>query len=252
MIYLLIQEEAKSYLLPSILAIVLMTASILSIIGATYGIVKYYINRFLNKRYYNRNLLVLASKIVKANGIVNNVEIEFVRKYFISNYGKQKTNRAFRQFKKVILDKTSIEKTCKKVCNLLTYSERFDFIEFLFSIASSDGEVTQDEELEIRKIASYLYLSKKDYNYLQSIFFKTYSQKNATSYSQAYDYDYEILGVLESATNSEIKSAYRKLAKKYHPDKLVNATEADKKVAKEKFQKIQLAYEKIKKIRAIN
>lgn len=204
----------------------------------------------VNKKYYNRNLLILASTIIKANGTINKVEQEFVRNYFIKNYGKQKANRAFTQFKELTLDKSSIEKTCKKVHDLLTYQERFDFIKFLFGVGHSDGKVTKDEELEIRKIASYLYLRKKDYIYLQSIFFKNTQKKSSPSnYKQAYSYYYETIGLSKSATDLEVKKAYRVLAKKYHPDKLIDTTKEDIKVAKEKFQKIQEAYKKIKEER---
>ena len=54
---------------------------------------------------------------------------------------------------------------------------------------------------------------------------------------------YEILGIKPSATKAEIKSAYRKMAAKYHPDKAPNATDEIKKLAEEKFIEIQAAYD---------
>src|ERR1700730_12646915 len=49
---------------------------------------------------------------------------------------------------------------------------------------------------------------------------------------------YETLGVPKTATNDEIRSAFRKLARKYHPD-----VAKDKKAAEEKFKQINEAYE---------
>ncbi len=52
---------------------------------------------------------------------------------------------------------------------------------------------------------------------------------------------YEVLGVPKGATQDEIKSAYRKLAKQYHPDRYVGNPLAD--LAAEKFKEINEAYD---------
>ena len=54
---------------------------------------------------------------------------------------------------------------------------------------------------------------------------------------------YEILGVDKKAGADELKSAYRKLAKKYHPDMYAGASEAEKKDAEAKFKEINHAYD---------
>lgn len=244
--FLFQDEPTNPPFLVVVFVLFLIFAIFYALAKAANNIFRDYLDFFANKKYYNRNLLILASKVIKANGAVNKTEQEFVRKHFINNYGKRKANKAFLQLKKITLDKTSIKDTCKKVHDFLTYQERFDFVKFLFGIAYSDGNVTKDEELEIRKIASHLFLRKKDYEYLRSNFFKSGRKSSTTNYQQAYNYDYETIGVSKSATDIEIKKAYRALVKKYHPDKLVNVTQEDFKVAKEKFQKIQEAYNKIK------
>ena len=58
--------------------------------------------------------------------------------------------------------------------------------------------------------------------------------------------------ITKESTNDEVKKAYRRMAKKHHPDKLQNLGEEHKKGAKEKFQKIQAAYEQIKKERGMH
>ena len=54
---------------------------------------------------------------------------------------------------------------------------------------------------------------------------------------------YEVLGLKPGASKAEIKSAYRKLAAKYHPDKAANATDEIKKLAEERFTAIKESYE---------
>lgn len=59
---------------------------------------------------------------------------------------------------------------------------------------------------------------------------------------------YQVLGVAPTATDEEIKTAYRNLARKYHPDKYRDSDLAD--LASEKMKEINEAYDEIKKLRA--
>ena len=54
---------------------------------------------------------------------------------------------------------------------------------------------------------------------------------------------YSILGVDRNASDDEIKKAYRKLSRKYHPD--ANINNPNKEQAEEKFKQVQQAYEQI-------
>ena len=58
---------------------------------------------------------------------------------------------------------------------------------------------------------------------------------------------YEVLGVSENASDEEIKAAYRKLAKKYHPDNYADSPLAD--VAEQKMKEINEAYDTINQLR---
>lgn len=53
---------------------------------------------------------------------------------------------------------------------------------------------------------------------------------------------YEVLGVQKGASADEIKGAYRKAALKWHPDRWVNGSDAEKKTAEEKFKEVSEAY----------
>ena len=58
---------------------------------------------------------------------------------------------------------------------------------------------------------------------------------------------YKILEIEPNATATEIKKAYRKMAKKYHPDKVLHLGKEHQKGAEEKFRKVQEAYEHLQK-----
>jgi DnaJ like chaperone protein len=112
-------------------------------------------------------------------------------------------------------------------------------LHFLFGIAKADGFVSESEVEEIRKIAGYLYINDRDYISIKAMFY------------DAIDTAYEILEIEKTASNDEVKKAYRKMVKKYHPDKLQDLGEEHLKGANKKFQSIQEANDSIKKERGL-
>ena len=185
-------------------------------------------------------LLILASVVIKADGKVDQRELDYVRMHFVKMYGKERANHAFKLFGGIIKKQISTRQVCMQIRQHMSHSSRLQLLHFLFGIAKADGQVTSSEEEEIRKIASYLYINDHDYSSIKAMF---YDESDSA---------YKILEITKAATNDELKKAYRKMAKKYHPDKLEGLGEEHKNGAKEKFQKIQGAYEQVKKERGLN
>ena len=187
---------------------------------------------------FELNLLSLASLVIKADGRVNQAELDYVRQYFVQAYGKERANATFKVFNEVIKNR---EISAAKICALLRsrtrYESRLQILHFLFSIANADGHVTQAEVNEINNIARYMAIHSRDFESIRAMFFKNP------------DSAYKILEIDRTATDTEIKKAYRTMAKKYHPDKLQHMDEAYQKGAQEKFQKVQEAYEQLQKER---
>ncbi|WP_299011231.1 TerB family tellurite resistance protein [uncultured Tenacibaculum sp.] len=186
------------------------------------------------------SLLILASVVIKADGRIDQRELDYVRTYFVKMYGKERANHAFKLFNGIIKKQISTRQVCLQIRQYMSHATRLQLVHFLFGIAQADGQVTSNEEQEIRKIASYLYINEYDYSSIKAMF---YDESDSA---------YKMLEITKEATNDEVKKAYRKMAKKHHPDKLQNLGEEHKNGANEKFQKIQAAYEQIKKERGIN
>lgn len=180
------------------------------------------------------SLLVLASVVIKADGKVDQRELDYVRQHFVKIYGKERANSAFKLFNGIIKKKVSVRQVCMQIREHMAHSSRLQLVHFLFGIAKADGNVTASEEEEIKKIAGYLYINQRDYVSIKAMFFN------------AVDSAYKILEITKAATNDEVKKAYRRMAKKHHPDKLQGLGPEHVKVAEKKFQSIQEAYEKIK------
>ncbi|CAM1334601.1 TerB family tellurite resistance protein [Tenacibaculum aestuariivivum] len=185
-------------------------------------------------------LLILASVVIKADGRVDQRELDFVRLHFVKMYGKERANHAFKLFSGIIKKQISTRQVCMQIRQHMSHSSRLQLLHFLFGIANADGQVTASEAEEIRKIAGYLYINNHDYESIKAMF---YDESDSA---------YKILETTKVATNDELKKAYRKMAKKYHPDKLEALGAEHKEGANEKFQKIQAAYEQIKKERGIS
>ncbi|NVK53391.1 MAG: TerB family tellurite resistance protein [Flavobacteriaceae bacterium] len=186
------------------------------------------------------SLLVLASIIIKADGKVDQRELDFVRSQFVGMYGKERANHAFKLFKGIIKKDISAHQVCVQIRQHMTHASRLQLVHFLFGIAKADEFVTAKEVNEIKKIAGYLNINQYDFESIKAMF---YNESNSA---------YKMLEITKSATDDEVKKAYRKMAKKYHPDKLHGLGEEHVKGAQEKFLSIQKAYEQIKKERRIN
>ena len=95
---------------------------------------------------FELNLLSLCSIVIKADGKVSQRELDYVRKYFISTYGKEKANAIFRTFNNVIKKRELSAQHISSYLNERTrYEVRLQLIHFLFGIAQADGQVSQSE-----------------------------------------------------------------------------------------------------------
>ena len=121
----------------------------------------------------------------------------------------------------------------------MDHPSRLQLVHFLFNIARVDGYVNDLEENKIHQIAGYLGISPRDYSSIKAMFY------------DSSDANYKILEITKTATDQELKKAYRTMAKKYHPDKVRHLGKEHQKGAEEKFKRVQKAYEAIQAERGL-
>lgn len=189
---------------------------------------------------FELNLLSLCSIVIKADGKVSQSEMDYVRQYFVQTYGKERSNAIFRTFNEVNKKREiSAQRICAFLNQRTRYEVRLQLLHFLFGIAQADGSVSTSEVNKIEEISRYLKVAFRDFESIKAMFVKSA------------DTAYKILEIERTATDDQIKKAYRNMAKKYHPDRVNTENEAIKKGAEEKFKEVQKAYETIQKERGI-
>lgn len=196
------------------------------------------------------SLLVLASYIMKADGRVMHSEMELVRNFLRRNFGEI----AVREGEEILLRlferqkqmgeaafKNIIRESCAEIAQHMDYSQRLQLLNFLVLIAQADGTMPQSEIDALHFVAASLGISAEDLN----------SMLNLSSGGNSLEAAYKVLGIAPSATDDEVKAAYRRMALKHHPDRVATLGDDVRKAAEKKFQEINTAKETIYKARGL-
>lgn len=188
---------------------------------------------------FNMSLLVLSAAVMKANGKVKKSELEYVKKFLVGQFGERNARDLLLALRDILDQPIPLADVTAQISLNMAAPMRVQLMQYLFGIARADGTVDNNELNLLRKIANGMNISPADFNSLKSMFYADTASH------------YDVLNIKKSASDAEVKKAYRKLAVEYHPDKVSNLGEEYQKAAKEKFQKVQEAYEQIKKERGI-
>ncbi len=185
------------------------------------------------------SLLVLTAAVMKADSKVMKSELDYVKAFFGRQFGENSSAEILKTLKELLEKDIPVVEVCQQIKHNLDLSSRLQLIHYLFGVSNADGHVHPMEVEIIAKIAHHLGINTADFGSIKAMFYKD----SGAAYS--------ILEIEKTATDEELKKAYRRMAVKYHPDKINHLGEEFQLAAKEKFQQVQGAYETIKKERGL-
>ena len=185
------------------------------------------------------SLLVLFGAVMKADKQMLKSELDYVKQFLSKQFNQNQVQDFMTLFKDIIKQDYPLRDVCRQIVRSMDHSSRLELIHVLFGLSKADGHVHPDEVKVIHTLARYLNINNNDFNSIQAMFFKDTLS------------DYKILGLDSSSTDNEVKKTYRKMAAKYHPDKVAHLGEDLKNLAEEKFKSLNDAYQNIKKERGI-
>ena len=184
-------------------------------------------------------MLILFAAVMKADNELKKSELNFVKKFLTDNFGINYTKQRMELFKKILNQNINVKDVCGQIKTHMDLNSKIQLIHILFALSKADNEIHQNEINIISNIGNLIGVNDTDFESIKAMFVP--DTKAA----------YQILGLDTNANNSEIKIAYRKMATKYHPDKVSHLGDEFSKVAEEKFKSINDAYQQIKKERDI-
>ena len=185
------------------------------------------------------SLLVLSAAVIKADGKTLQAELDYVKEFVRKNFGDAAVPEAMRMLQEFTRQQVNIYQVGPQIAQYMNYSQRLQLFHYLTQIALADGEFHKSEKGVLEAIGATIGLLQGDIESVISMFYK---ETNSA---------YTVLGISPTATDDEVRTAYRRMAMKNHPDKVATLGPDVQKAAAEKFRQVQEAYETIKKERGL-
>jgi DnaJ like chaperone protein len=185
------------------------------------------------------SLLVLSAAVMKSDQRVMRSELDFIKKFLVQQFGAEEAEKHLLLLRELLKQEYNLPDVSTQIKQFMEYQSRLQLMHFLFGLASADNHVHPSELDTIKRISGYIGIGTSDFESIKAMFVK-----DTTS-------AYRILEVTPDISDDELKKAYRRMALKYHPDRVAHLGGDLQKAANAKFQELNAAYEQIKKERGI-
>ena len=209
----------------------------------------------LNMDRFKQYQLKLIAMLMRADGHTTKSELSEFKRYWTTTYGKDDCARQLKWLQILLAKNFDTIEICLDITRNTKYLTRLELLRTLFAIAAAD-DIAEAELAKIKHYAHYLNIRQPDFDSVFALYSHTYYgwkyRQAPQAAAQSSTWAYTALEISPSATDEEVKKAYRLMAMRFHPDRLGNTSEAARHSATEKFQALGEAYDTIKRERGMN
>ena len=212
------------------------------------------------------SFMVLVAAVMKADGRATRDELDVVKRYLSDHYPDAIARDALHALRDLLKEDIDVKPVCARIAVRFDAAARRQLLHMLFTVALADGTLMPNELVLLLEIGTRLRLSKSDILSIAAMFGirpDASSSSGGGFHSRTrppprrpreptLDDDYAVLGIPASATDDDLKKAYRRMALKHHPDKVAHLGPAAQADATRKFQTIQAAYDRIRAARHLS
>lgn len=206
---------------------------------------------------FRAEFILLTAQVLKADGNVKQKELKFVYWFLEKEYGKDALKTNINLLNKCLSKNYKLGKALKKIDFEQDSATKIQMVNYLVKIVTIDGYLSTNEikvlshickgidltAVQLRSIlAMHSFITEEQHHNQQKQYQK---QKEYTPKSRLRS-SYLVLGISPSSSVSDIKKAYRKLVVLYHPDKTGHLSEQFQIESKDKFLKVNDAYDLLK------
>lgn len=181
-------------------------------------------------------VVVLGAKMAKADGRVTPDEVEAFKKVF--QVPPDEVKNVARVFDQARKDSDGFEPYARQIAGMFQGNDNVleELLHCLTFIARADGKLTSEETDYLKAVSDIFGLEQAAFERITAI---TYSADQSNPY--------QVLGVLKTISDKDLKSAYHKLVRENHPDRLVaqGMPEEFIAIANRKLASINVAYDAI-------
>ena len=192
---------------------------------------------------YQKGLLQLVSEAMRADGYISRNKIKFIKHYLYRQFKAVEANEMMIRLNVLIKTKQDAVSAATKLAGVTSNVQKKNIVRMLHGICVLKGKLSFDESNLIRTMAVNIGLTFEEYEQIQ----KDEERKKPIRKTFFKPNSYAILGIDKTASDKEVKKAYRALVLKFHPDKIEDPSEIDN----EKFDEIQKAYDDVRMVRDI-